>query len=689
MEVDREQPSRPQRRVRHAVTLAIAAATSDRMLHPPPVHKRSKNDDDHNTKHYSRRGQRPAVAVQEHHVLLGKRRGSYVNSNQYANENYSHRNHPVNHNYNRSQRKYANNMNRHRPYRHENYRGNNGGQKWIRNGGKHSDKVGVDQQHYEVEVWNHRAGRGSVRSWGLSRSSSLMRKSRSRSRSVNVEFEMDIDSIDNRRQFNDSRRSNSTSKGDHMNQYRQYDESSRPIVHHQHEYNLDQWGRAPKNAKRHQEKKKYFPSGTHDYQDHDQFRYEISSGYRRNSYGQRRIEHHPYDSYAGNHVQHDYDQHQAGYGSTQQRSSTAGARSGRSSESHDDTVGHYQGQTGDVISNRYKIVKDVGLGTFGRVLECIDLKRNRSQSHVAIKVVRNIKRYIDSAKIEADIVGEVNAHRDPLNQQRGIELFAEMFSCFGFQGHFCLVFECLGQSLYDYIKSHDYRPFKVHDTRNISQQLLSALDFIHSMTPNPLIHTDLKLENILLVNDREMLDKDGVPTLESTKIKVIDFGGATYDNERKSSIINTRQYRAPEVILQHKDGWSTPSDMWSAACIIIELHQGELLFATHDNVEHLALIEKVCGPFSTKFLQQCRDYELIDDVFDQYTGKVRYSQLTTANLKHVKSTGTLADVVFSNKSGSKHVLEDLMHLVQLLLKVDPRDRATADEALHSAFISRS
>jgi serine/threonine protein kinase len=34
-----------------------------------------------------------------------------------------------------------------------------------------------------------------------------------------------------------------------------------------------------------------------------------------------------------------------------------------------------------------------------------------------------------------------------------------------------------------------------------------------------------------------------------TTIKIIDFGGATYDHERHSDIINTRQYRAPEVIL--------------------------------------------------------------------------------------------------------------------------------------------
>jgi serine/threonine protein kinase len=59
---------------------------------------------------------------------------------------------------------------------------------------------------------------------------------------------------------------------------------------------------------------------------------------------------------------------------------------------------------------------------------------------------------------------------------------------------------------------------------------------------------------------------------------VIDFGGATYDDESKSSIINTRQYRSPEVILGL--GWSYPSDIWSAGCIIAELYIGELLFAT-------------------------------------------------------------------------------------------------------------
>jgi serine/threonine protein kinase len=59
---------------------------------------------------------------------------------------------------------------------------------------------------------------------------------------------------------------------------------------------------------------------------------------------------------------------------------------------------------------------------------------------------------------------------------------------------------------------------------------------------------------------------------------VIDFGGATFDNEHKSAIVNTRQYRGPEVTLEL--GWSYPSDIWSIGCIIGELYSGDLFFQT-------------------------------------------------------------------------------------------------------------
>jgi serine/threonine protein kinase len=83
---------------------------------------------------------------------------------------------------------------------------------------------------------------------------------------------------------------------------------------------------------------------------------------------------------------------------------------------------------------------------------------------------------------------------------------------------------------------------------------------------------------------------------KSTRIKLIDFGGATHETESKSSIINTRQYRAPEVILQCCK-WNHVSDVWSLGCILVELFTGNLLFHVHDDVDHIYMIDKISGRF--------------------------------------------------------------------------------------------
>lgn len=42
-------------------------------------------------------------------------------------------------------------------------------------------------------------------------------------------------------------------------------------------------------------------------------------------------------------------------------------------------------------------------------------------------------------------------------------------------------------------------------------------------------------------------------------------------------------------------GWSFPCDVWSIGCILVEFFTGEALFQTHDNLEHLAMMEVVFG----------------------------------------------------------------------------------------------
>lgn len=43
-------------------------------------------------------------------------------------------------------------------------------------------------------------------------------------------------------------------------------------------------------------------------------------------------------------------------------------------------------------------------------------------------------------------------------------------------------------------------------------------------------------------------------------------------------------------------GWSQPCDVWSVGCIMFELYLGITLFQTHDNREHLAMMERILGP---------------------------------------------------------------------------------------------
>jgi dual-specificity kinase len=122
---------------------------------------------------------------------------------------------------------------------------------------------------------------------------------------------------------------------------------------------------------------------------------------------------------------------------------------------------------------------------------------------------------------------------------------------FDYRGHVCIVFEKLGSSLYDFMRRNGYRPFPLDIVQHFARQLLRAIAFLHSLN---ITHTDLKPENILLVNstDYTKLDRDrcgqlGCRVPLNPDIRVIDFGSATFDEDRHSTIVSTRHYRAPEV----------------------------------------------------------------------------------------------------------------------------------------------
>lgn len=310
---------------------------------------------------------------------------------------------------------------------------------------------------------------------------------------------------------------------------------------------------------------------------------------------------------------------------------------------------------------------------------------------MAIKVVRSIKKYRDAAEIEADILNDLYDRQKERCGDSERRYVVTMYSHFNYHGHYCLVFERLGMSLYEFIKRNDYRGFPMEIVRRISFQLVSALRFIHSCG---LIHTDLKLENILLVDsasqvsthpsyfDRTHKDSSSRKSADyvlplRTDIKLIDFGSATYDNDRhKSRIISTRQYRGPEVTLEL--GWSYPSDIWSAGCIVSEIYTGELLFPTHDNLEHLVMMDKIT---QSSFPLCMIDDSPVRQKFFHSDGALYVEALDDKMRRYVRNEIVSLPELLS-REGKRSGLLDLL---QRLLALNPDDRLTASQAMRHEF----
>ncbi|KAG8044889.1 hypothetical protein GUJ93_ZPchr0008g13420 [Zizania palustris] len=322
----------------------------------------------------------------------------------------------------------------------------------------------------------------------------------------------------------------------------------------------------------------------------------------------------------------------------------------------------------------------ISIGTFGRVLECWD---RETHEYVAIKVVRSIRKYRDAAMIEIDVLNRL------AENERYRSLCVQIQRWFDYRNHICIVFEKLGPSLYDFLKRNRYQPFPVELVREFGRQLLESVAYMHELR---LIHTDLKPENILLVsseyirvpgskkNSQDEMHFKCLP--KSSAIKLIDFGSTAFDNKKHSSIVSTRHYRAPEIILGL--GWSFPCDIWSVGCILVELCSGEALFQTHENLEHLAMMEKVLGPIPEHMIQKASSSA---QKYFRRGSRLNWPEgaVSRESIRAVKKLDRLKDLIARNSDHSRTALADLLCG---LLKFEPSERLTAQEALDHPFFQK-
>lgn len=317
-----------------------------------------------------------------------------------------------------------------------------------------------------------------------------------------------------------------------------------------------------------------------------------------------------------------------------------------------------------------EIVCTLGEGAFGKVVECIDHSNDRAR--VALKIIKNIDRYREAAMSEVEVLEQLKS----LNSDKRYGC-VQMLDWFEYHGHVCIAFELLGLSTYDFLKENNFQPFPIDHIRHMAYQIIRAVQFLHK---NKLTHTDLKPENILIINSDYNMEynpdmKRDERTLKNPDVKIVDFGNATYEHEHHTSVVSTRHYRAPEVILDL--GWDHSCDVWSIGCILIEYYLGSTLFQTHDSKEHLAMMERVLGPIPTDLLQKTKKRRYVHRSkldWDAHSSSGRYVRKHFKPLKH-----------YMVSKGEDH--QQLFDLIERLMEYDPAKRLSLEQALRHPFIS--
>ena len=388
---------------------------------------------------------------------------------------------------------------------------------------------------------------------------------------------------------------------------------------------------------------------------------------------------------------------------------------------------------GDKMDKQYKIVELLGCGTFGQVVKCIHLVSKRK---VAVKIIKNKTAYFNQSMMEIKVLNQIyNFHSRVQQQQQQqqqlsqppqpkkdnrklgqlekspifqTDIFSnpspqaspkhdtytheplslpliQMYDTFIFKKHLCLVFELLSINLYDLIKQNGFKGFNISLVRDFSSQLLDALIILSQAK---IVHCDLKPENILLCE------------LTNTKIKVIDFGSACYEQSTMFTYVQSRFYRAPEVILGLD--YSSSIDMWSLGCIVAELFLGLPIFPGTSEYNQISRIHAMLGELPTYMLEVGKK---TSDFFNKrvVNNKAVWTLKSILEFKNEKPSkqyfqqSTLQDIIMhypvfrqmtkeqmDEEFYQRHVLIDF---IKNLLQLNPLKRFSPQQAKMHPFIT--
>ena len=214
---------------------------------------------------------------------------------------------------------------------------------------------------------------------------------------------------------------------------------------------------------------------------------------------------------------------------------------------------------------------------------------------------------------------------------------------------------------------------------------------------NRIIHDDKYRKNIIIQNEmlskakndiekakiikelKEKFSRRGPEIDPSIEVKICDLGNACWFNHHFSTIIQTRQYRSPEVLLGIE--YNESSDIWSLACIVFELSTGDFLFEPRKgetfskNDDHLAQIIELVGKMP-------KNFALCGENSKKYFNK-------RGKLRRIKKLNyfPLEKVLTTKYNFKEKEAKALSDFLMPMLEYYPYKRATARELLRHPWLS--
>lgn len=301
------------------------------------------------------------------------------------------------------------------------------------------------------------------------------------------------------------------------------------------------------------------------------------------------------------------------------------------------------------ISKNYKLISEVGNGTYGWVYKAKDLKNN---NYVALKKIDLTLQEADGFPITA--IREIKLLRKLTHPNiiRLLEIITTKASLKNnFRGSTILVFEYMEHDFVGLIRSHV--KFKISQIKLIIQQILEGLQYLHI---NNIVHRDLKPANILLNNKGE--------------VKLADFGLARqftqHPDSRYTNKVVTLWYRAPELLLGTRQ-YSYKVDTWSIGCILGELLLEEVLFRGDKEPREMELIYELCG---SPNLETWPEASTLPN-YAEFAPKKDYEYKLRTHMQVKRSD----------------LSEEVLDLLEKLLCLNPKNRYNTEETLNHRFFT--